>query len=603
MPLGELRPPPSAAGEGIPPVPEHGLMAWMPGLWVLRHYQRAWLVHDVSAGIVLSSVLVPAGIGYAVASGLPAITGLYATVLPLLAYAIFGPSRIMVLGPDSGLVALVAAAVVTSSAGDPGRAMALAAMLALLTGLLCIVAGLLRAGFLTDLLSKPVRVGYMNGIALTLVATQLPKLFGFSVPGYSFTGAVAGLVRGIWAGKIDFVAVGIGLACLVIIFGLRAFAPKTPGILVAVVFATLVVVAFGLERRVQVVGAVPRGFPVPSFPAVRFSDLGPLCVAAVGTALVSFADTSVISRIYAARHGYRVDANRELIGLGIANVAGGLFQGFPISSSASRTPVAESAGSHTQLTGVVGALVVVALLVMAPTLMAHLPTTALAAVVIAAAVRLFDFHALRVFHYVRRSDLLLSLIAFVAVAGLGVIPGIGVAVAVSILDFVRRAWRPHDAVLGRAEGLKGYHDLQRHPEARQVPGLLLFRWDAPLFFANAELFRERIIDLVDGSPVPVKWVVVAAEPITDVDTTAAEMMQELDLELEARGVDLAFAEMKGPVKDRLKRYGLKRRIGDDHFFPTVGVAVRSYREAFVVDLGYPRPAFGGAVDVVDWEES
>jgi len=589
MPLGEMRPPQSAAGVGIPPLPETGLMAWLPGVWVLRHYRRAWLADDVVAGLVLSSLLVPAGMGYAVASGLPAITGLYATILPLLAYAVFGPSRIMVLGPDSGLVALVAAVVVGAPNADPGRAIALGAMLAVLTGLLCIVAGAARAGFLTDLLSKPVRVGYMNGIALTVLATQLPKLFGFSVTGHGFKDGVVGFVQGLWAGKVQPIALSIGVACLVVIFVLRALWPKVPGILVAVVLATLAVTIFHLETKVRVVGTVPRGIPTPSLPAVSFSDLGPLLVASVGIALVSFADTSVISRTFAARHGYRVDPNRELIGLGLANLAGGFFQGFPISSSSSRTPVAESAGSHTQVTGVVGALVIVALLVVAPALMQNLPTAALAAVVIAAAVRLFDFHSMRVFHFVRRSDLLLSLIAFLAVTLLGVIPGIGVAVGVSILDFVRRAWRPHDAVLGRATGVKGYHDLKRYPDARQVPGLLLFRWDAPLFFANAEQFRERIIELVDDARVPVRWVVVAAEPITDVDTTAAEMIQELDIELETRGVDLAFAELKDPVKDRLQRYGLKKRIGVDHFFPTVGVAVRSFRDLFRVEF-------------TDWEE-
>jgi high affinity sulfate transporter 1 len=589
MPLGEVRRPTSAAGQGVPPLPESGPMALLPGLWVLRHYRREWLAHDVVAGVVLSSMLVPAGIGYAVASGLPPITGLYATVLPLLAYAVFGPSRIMVLGPDSGLVPLVAAAVIGSSAGDPRRAVALAAMLAIFTGLFCVLAGVLKAGFLTDLLSKPVRVGYMNGIALTLLAIQLPKLLGFPSRGHRLFDGVQSTWVGLTSGQVNVAAAAIGAGCLTIIFGLRALAPKAPGILVAVVFATLAVVVFELEHRVQVVGAVPRGVPMPALPAIGLADVGPLCVAAVGTALVSFADTSVLSRIYAARHGYRVDANRELVGLGLANLAGGLFQGFPISSSASRTPVAESAGARTQLTGVVGALVIVVLLSAAPSLMRPLPTTALSAVVIAAAVRTFDLRALRVFAFVRRSDLLLSLIAFLAVATLGVIPGIGVAVTVSILDFVRRAWRPHDAVLGRAEGLKGYHDVQRHPEAREIPGLLLFRWDAPLFFANADVFRARVIKLVDEARTPVRWVVIAAEPITDVDTTAAEMIQELDLELEMRGADLAFAEMKGPVKDRLQRYGLKKRIGHDHFFPTIGVAVRTYRQQFPVNF-------------VDWEE-
>ena len=557
---------------------------------MLRHYQRAWLMRDLVAGLVLTAILVPAGMGYAEASGLPAITGLYATIVPLLAYAIFGPSRIMVLGPDSGLAALVGAAVIASSAGDPERAVALGSLLAILTGLLCVAGGLLKAGFLTDLLSKPVRVGYMNGIALTVLVTQLPKLLGFSVKATGAFDGALGVVHGVADGQTKLLALGLGSACLALILGLRAVSAKIPGILIAVVLATIVVTVFHLGGELAVVGAVPRGIPLPSLPAVHLADVGQMFVAAVGIALVSFADTSVLSRTFAARHGYRVDPNRELIGLGLANLAGGFFRGFPVSSSSSRTPVAESAGSKTQLTGVVGALAIAGLLLAAPWLLENLPTTALAAVVITAALRLFDLRSLRVFYRVRRSDFVLSMVGFVAVAALGVIPGIAVTVGVSILDFVRRAWRPHDAILGRAHGVKGYHDLQRYPDAKQVPGLVLYRWDAPLFFANADMFRARILDAVDDSTTTVKWVVVAAEPITDVDSTAAEMIEELDKELATRNVELAFAELKDPVKDRLQRYGLEKRIGHESFFPTVGAAVKAFLAKN--DVGW-----------VDWEDS
>ena len=557
---------------------------------MLRHYQRAWLMRDLVAGLVLTAILVPAGMGYAEASGLPAITGLYATIVPLLAYAIFGPSRIMVLGPDSGLAALVGAAVIASSAGDPERAVALGSLLAILTGLLCVAGGLLKAGFLTDLLSKPVRVGYMNGIALTVLVTQLPKLLGFSVKATGAFDGALGVVHGVADGQTKLLALGLGSACLALILGLRAVSAKIPGILIAVVLATIVVTVFHLGGELAVVGAVPRGIPLPSLPAVHLADVGQMFVAAVGIALVSFADTSVLSRTFAARHGYRVDPNRELIGLGLANLAGGFFRGFPVSSSSSRTPVAESAGSKTQLTGVVGALAIAGLLLAAPWLLENLPTAALAAVVITAALRLFDLRSLRVFYRVRRSDFVLSMVGFVAVAALGVIPGIAVTVGVSILDFVRRAWRPHDAILGRAHGVKGYHDLQRYPDAKQVPGLVLYRWDAPLFFANADMFRARILDAVDDSTTTVKWVVVAAEPITDVDSTAAEMIEELDKELATRNVELAFAELKDPVKDRLQRYGLEKRIGHESFFPTVGAAVKAFLAKN--DVGW-----------VDWEDS
>jgi len=580
----------SAAGPGLPPIPARGLASWVPGLWVLRHYRRAWLARDAVAGLVLTSLLVPAGMGYAEAAGLPAITGLYATVGALLAYAAFGPSRIMVLGPDSALAALIAAAVIErGAADDPARAISLAAVLAVATGLLSVAAGLVRAGFLTDLLSKPVRVGYMNGIALTVLVTQLPKLCGFSVKAADVASGLLGFVRAALDGKTNPLALGIGLAALVVILGARAISAKIPGVLVAVIGATVFVAALGLAGRLSVVGAVPRGVPVPRIPDVRAGDVWELFVASLGIALVSFADTSVLSRTMAGRGRYHVDPNRELVGLGLANVVAGLFGGFPISSSASRTPVAEAAGSRTQVTGVVGAVAILVLLGVAPSLVANLPTAALAAVVISAALRMFDFGSVRTFFRVRRSDFALTIVAFLAVAAFGVLTGIAVAVGMSILDFVRRAWRPHDAVLGRAAGVKGYHDVRRYPGAKQVPGLLLFRWDAPLFFANADTFRERVLAEVDEASSMITWVVVAAEPITDVDTTAAEMLEELDKELGARGAELAFAEMKDPVKDRLERYGLQRKIGHEFFFPTVGVAVKAFLAR------HPR-------DWTDWEE-
>lgn len=566
-------------------------MTWVPGLSSLRDYRRAWLGRDVGAGLVLTALLVPAGMGYAEASGLPAITGLYATIGALVAYALFGPSRILVLGPDSALAPLIAAVVLSSkAAGDPERAIALGSILALFTGVLCILAGLAKAGFVTELLSKPVRVGYMNGIGLTIVVTQLPKLFGFASGDPRLATGALGFARHVHAGSTVPIALAIGGACLAVILLGRVAAPRFPAILLAVAGATVAVKALDLRHTITVVGAVPRGLPLPAIPTLHGGDLLELLVAAAGIALVSFADTSVVSRTFAARHDYRVDPNRELIALGAANLLAGLLRGFPVSSSATRTPVAESAGSRTQVTGVVSAVALVVLLAAAPWLLEDLPTTALAAVVIAAALRIMDFGALVVFFRVRRSDFVLSVVALLAVALLGVLPGIAVAIAVSLLDVVRRVWRPHDAVLGRATGVKGYHDLARYPGAKQVPGLLLFRWDAPLFFANADTFRARILELVDAATVPVRWVVIAAEPITDVDTTAAEMIEELEKQLQTRRVELAFAEMKDPVKDRLARYGLEREIGGELFFPTLGVAVKAFLER-------------NAVTWVDWEET
>jgi high affinity sulfate transporter 1 len=568
-----------------------GVGRWVPGLQTLRTYQRSWLPRDLVAGIVLTALLVPAGMGYAEASGLPAINGLYATVVPLVVYAALGPSRILVLGPDSSLAPLIAAAILPLAAGNPEEAAALAGMLAILSGLLCLLGALARFGFITELLSKPVRYGYMNGIALTVLVSQLPKLFGFSVAAEGLIAVARAFVAGVADGKTNAAALVIGVACLAVILGFKRWRPKIPGVLVAVVGATVAVGVFGLAQRydLSVVGPLPKGLPSFQIPSVPVSDLAALAAGAVGIALVSFADTSVLSRTFAIRGGYRVDPNQELAALGAANVAAGFFQGFSISSSSSRTPVAEAAGARTQVTGVVGAAAIALMLLFFPNLVRNLPNAALAAVVISAAIGLFEVAGVRRLYRLRRMEFLLSIACFLSVALLGVIEGIFLAVGLALLDFVRRAWRPYDAVLGRVDGVKGYHDVSRYPDAKRVPGLVLFRWDAPLFFANAEEFADRLRRAVASSPTPVRWVIVTAEPVTDLDTTAAEVLQHLDEELAAEGVDLRFAEMKDPVKDRLKRYGLFERFGADHFYPTIGSGVGAYVEAT-------------GVDWVDWED-
>jgi high affinity sulfate transporter 1 len=562
----------------------------MPGLRTAREYQRAWLPSDLVAGLVLTALLVPVGMGYAQAAGLPPITGLYATIVPLVAYAIFGPSRVMVLGPDSSLAAVIAAIVLPLAGRDTERAVALAGALAILTGIVILVAGIVRLGFVTELLSRPVQLGYLYGIAITIVVGQLPKLFGFSVDATGLLSEAWAFAQGVARGEANGAALAVGLMGIVVILGVRHWWPRVPGVIVAVGLGIAAVVAFDLtERGVQVIGVLPQGLPSPALPDVRLDDLPLLLSGALGIALVTVADTTVLSQSLAARRGEVVDANQELVALGAANLAAGGFQGFPISASASRTPVAIAAGARTQLTPLVGAVTIAVLLVAAPGALRNLPQPILAAVVITAAMGLVDPAAVRFLYQVRRSEFVLWLAAFVGVALLGVLWGIAAAIALSLGDFVRRAWRPHDAVLGREDELKGYHDLERHPAGRQVPGLLLYRFDAPLFFANAGFFRRRVRDLLATTTPPVRWVVVAAEPITDVDSSAAAVLGELLAELRQQGVTFAFAEMKGPVKDRLRRYGLYDQVGDERFFPTVGTAVNGYRRAT-------------GVDWVDWEE-
>ena len=554
-------------------------MHWLPGIETLRRYEAAWLPHDIFAGLVLATMLVPVGIAYAVASGLPGIHGLYATIVPLLVYALFGPSRILVLGPDSALAAVILGVVFPLSGGDPLRAATLAAMMAIVSGTVCILAGIARLGFVTELLSKPIRYGYMNGIALTVLISQLPKFFGFSIES-------EGPLRNLWAiagamleGRTNWVAFGIGLGTLMVILLLKDN-KRLPGILIAVVGATAVVAAFDLGTRygVKVLGPLPQGLPGFAIPWIGYNDLFPVLIGGCAIALVSFADTSVLSRAYAARLGTHVDPSQEMVGLGAANLATGFFQGFSISSSASRTPVAEAAGARTQLTSVVGALAIAILLLVAPNLLQHLPTAALAAVVIAAAIGLFEVTDLKRIYRIQQWEFWLSMVCFVGVAVLGAIPGIGLAIAIAIVEFLWDGWRPHSAVLGRAHGVKGYHDIKRYPDARLIPGLVLFRWDAPLFFANAEFFKERVLDAVAKSPTPVRWLVVAAEPVTSVDVSAGDIVAELDEALHAQGIEFCFAELKDPVKDKLKRFGLFSQLGEQYFFSTIGAAVSSYLE-------------------------
>jgi high affinity sulfate transporter 1 len=562
----------------------NGWKRWLPGLHILSRYEGAWLPHDLTAGLVLTTMLVPVGIAYAVASGVPGIFGLYATIVPLLAYALFGPSRILVLGPDSSLAPVILAVVLPLSGGDPMRAVAVASALAIVSGLVCILVGVMRLGFVTELLSKPIRYGYMNGIALTVLISQLPKLLGFSIDGVGPLRDLARIGESLLSGRANWTAFAVGAGTLALILLLKRF-KRIPSILIAVAGATVVVAAFGLAETagVKVLGPLPQGLPSFALPSINLADLADVVIGGCAVAMVAFADTSVLSRTYAAKTHSQVDPNQELVGLGAANLAAGLFQGFPISSSSSRTPVAEASGAKTQLTGVVGAVSVALLLLLAPNLLQNLPTSALGAVVIAAAIGLFEFGDLRRIYRIQRWEFWLSVVCFIGVAVLGVIPGIGIAVVLAIIEFLWDGWRPHYAVLGRVNGIRGYHDIKRYPDARLIPGAVLLRWDAPLFFANAELFRQRVLEAVAKSPTPVRRIIVAAEPVTSIDVTSADMLAELEQTLRASRIELRFAEMKDPVKDKLKRFELLERFDTASFYPTLGAAVDAYLEEHSVD--------------------
>jgi len=570
----------------------------VPGIRLLRTYDRRWLSRDVIAGIVLVTLLVPQGMAYAELAGLPAITGLYTTVICLLAYALVGPSPILVLGPDSALGTMIAATILPLAAGDQGQAIALAGVLALMVGAIAGGAGLAKFGFVADLLSNPVRTGYLAGLAVVIVIGQLPKLFGFSVDADGLINELVAFVQHLDSTMAP--ALAIGLLSLGIILGLKRAAPRIPGILVAVVVAIGLSIVLDLAARgVAVVGVLPRGFPMPSLPSAPLADLPVLFAAAVGISLVSMGDAISTSGGFAERVGNEVDGNRELVGIGSANLAAGFFSGFPVSTSGSRTAVAEQSGAKTQLTGLVAAALVILMLLFVPGLVQAMPQPVLAAVIIAASITLFDVEELRHLWAVRRSEFALAVVCALGVMLLGVLQGIVLAIVVSALFFFMRAWGPFSSVLGEVPGRAGYHSVERHPDAERVPGLIILRWSAPLFFANATLFRKRIRELVAESDPPPYWILVAAAPVTDIDTTAGDILARLDRELNAKGTHLAFAELEGRVRDRIVGYGLLETIDRTHFYSTLEDAVEAYRAEVMAAAAELRDAGHDAADPSD----
>lgn len=536
-----------------------------------RTYERGWLRFDLVAGIVLAAILVPQGMAYAELAGLPPVNGLYTTIACLVAYAIFGPSRVLVLGPDSSVSPLILASITPLVVvGDPGSAIVLAGMLAVLVGLIEIGLGVAKLGFVADLLSSEVRVGYMNGLAVTIIVGQLPKLFGFSTDADGFVDEL----KAFWNGldQTNRTTLITGLAVLLVLLVLPRITTRIPAVLVAIVGVTVVSALLGLaDEGVKTVGTLPQGFPTPSLPWTSVSDALALMVGAVGITMVSLTDTIATASSFAARRGDEVDANAEMIGVGASNIAAGFFQGFAVSVSSSRTAVADQSGARTQLTGLVGAGLVALLLLVFNGLLADLPQTALAAVVIVAALSLADLPALARFARLRRSSLVLSLVASAGVIFLGVLQGIVVAIVLAILLFFRRNWWPHGTVLAEVPELGGWHAVSVHPEGRQVGGIVVFRWEAPLFFANAGQFRDQVRALVrDSSPA---YVVLQCEAVTDIDVTAAEVLKDLDEELNAKGVHLAFVELRDRLADLIVRYDLDATLQAEHFYASVEEAV------------------------------
>ncbi|WP_040783438.1 SulP family inorganic anion transporter [Nocardia pneumoniae] len=552
----------------------------LPGIRQFQSYQRAWLRPDLLAGVTVAAYLVPQVMAYATVAGLPPVTGLWAALGPLAVYTLLATSRQLSVGPESTTALLTAVALAPLAAGDPDRYAALAAVLALLVGALCLAGAAARLGVLADLLSKPVLVGYLAGTAGIMIVSQLESVTGVPVEGESIFAKLRSFLEnlGQWHGPTVWLATAVLTGLLV----LARRAPRIPGPLIAVLLATAAVAVFSLDRfGIRVVGAIPAGIPAPGLRSVALNDVAALILPAVGIAMVGFSDNVLTARAFAARHGYGVEAKTELAALGATNLAAGLLHGFPVSCSASRTTIADAMGARTQLYSLVTLGGVLAVLLGARGVLAAFPTAALGALVIYAALRLVNLPEFRRIARFRRSELVLALGTVVAVLGLGVLYGVLVAIALSIFDLLRRIARAHDAILGFVPGLAGMHDVDDYPSAKPVPGLLIYRYDAPLCFANAEDFRRRALAAVDSwaerGDAPVSWFVLNTEANVEVDLTALDAVEQLRDELSERGIVFAMARVKQDLRDNLDASGLTAKIGEAYLYPTLPTAVAAYR--------------------------
>ena len=546
----------------------------LPGLTEARGYQRSWLRGDLIAGLTVGAYLIPQVLAYAGVAGLPPVAGLWAAAPPLIIYAILGSSRSLSMGPESSTALMTAAAIGPLAAGNPSRYAVLASVLALLVGLLAIIAAIARLGFIADLLSKPVLVGYMAGLAAIMIAGQLSRVTGVPVTGRSFLSEVVSFGRHITS--IEPATTLLAAGVLAFLFAVQSRSHAFPGPLMAVVGATIVVWAFDLASHgVKVVGPVPSGLPSVHAPVVHLNDLRDLIGPAASVLIIAFSDVVLTGRAF-SRRGERISANAEMLALGVSNVAVSFVPGFPVSSSASRTAIGQASGSRTQLYSVTAAAVLIAVLELGHTVLAHFPDAALGALVIFAAVRLIDVTLVRRLAAFRRREFLIALVACVGVLVFNILYGVLIAVGISVAELLVRVARPHDAILGQVPGLAGMHDVDDYPDAHTIPGLVVYRYDAPLFFANAEDFRRRALAAA-RSATPLHWFVLNVEANVEVDFTALEAVESVRDELTRAGAVFALARVKQDLLDRLEAFGLAEKIGAELMFPTLPTAVSAYR--------------------------
>lgn len=559
--------------------PRERLAGLVPGLAVLRGYRRGWLRVDLVAGATVGAMLIPQSMAYAELAGMPPEYGFYAVLAPLVVYTVVGTSRHLGVGPEPGTAILAATGVGAIAGGDPGRYVALMAGLALVVGAIAVLGAVARLGFIASVLSKPVLVGYITGVGLTLLSSQIAAFTGVAIEADRFFPRVAELLREL--GDVDPATLAVGVTSLALVLVLRRRAPQVPGALVAVALATLVVWLLpGPEPVVPVVGEIPEGLPTPGLPAVTLDDVVRLLPVAAGIVLVGFSDNVLTARSIATRMGYRVDPNQELLALGLTNLASGVSQGFPVSSSASRTAVPASLGSRTQVVSLVACSVVVATLLVLSPVLGQIPRAALAAVIVSAAIAIIDVPGYRALWRVSREEAVLAVVAALGVIVFDVLVGVLLAVSLSILVALGRMARPHDAVLGDRPELDGWVEVEAHPGARTEPGLLVYRFDAPLFFLNTERFRTRVLDALEANPGLEEWLVLDFEGIGALDASALDGLADLMEQLEVTGVgQVAVARANEDVVRRLRRVGLLEPEGPLRNYPTINAAVRDFRRS------------------------
>jgi high affinity sulfate transporter 1 len=550
---------------------------WIPGLGLARTYRREWLGSDILAGLSVAAVAVPTGIAYAQLAGFPPVVGLYASILPPVAYFLFGSSRQLIVGPDSATCAMVAATLVPLAANDPARYASLSVALALIAGVMAVAGGLARLGFIANFLSKPILIGFLNGVALSIIISQLGKLFGFAVEGHGVFRQLYSFVNGL--GQTHWPTLAVGLSIFILLRVLKRAAPKLPAPLIAVFAGIAAVVFFGLQGRgVAVVGAVPRGFPTPALPDVGAGDLGSLVFGAIGIVVISYCSAMLTARSFAAKNHYEVNANQDFIALGVANIFAGVSQGFVISGADSRTAINDAMGGKTRLAGVFAAAVMAAVLLFLTDPLAHLPIAALAAVLVSAGVGLLDIGSLRRLYGVSHVEFRHSLVAMLGVITIGVLPGILLALGLAILKLLSRASRPHDAILGRLKGVDGFHDIAGQENVETIPGIIIYRFDASLLFFNADYFKGRVRAVVAAAKSDVRCFILDAESAILLDATAADALEDIRVELGGRGITLAIARAKGQFREMLKSTGLRERIGGAHLYPSIRSAVLDWTE-------------------------